>query len=102
MLSGADMWLNTFSTKLSPTLEAWQAGLRRAETGEDFKPIDYPKPDGMLTFDILSSVFLSGTNHEEDQPVHLVLADPSIPLRDNLAGLMPSPPSAIARRRFTR
>src|SRR5205085_698151 len=46
--------------------------------------IDYPKPDGKLSFDKLSSVFLSSTNHEEDQPVHLKLADPSIPVGKNL------------------
>jgi electron-transferring-flavoprotein dehydrogenase len=46
--------------------------------------IDYPKPDGVITFDILSSVFLSGTNHEDDQPVHLVLEDPSVPVNSNL------------------
>ncbi len=50
----------------------------------DVTPITYPKPDGVLTFDRLSSVFLSNTNHEEDQPVHLKLADPSIPLGVNL------------------
>jgi electron-transferring-flavoprotein dehydrogenase len=49
------------------------------------KPIDYPKPDGKLTFDRLSSVFLSNTNHNEDQPVHLTLKDPSIPVNVNLA-----------------
>ncbi|WP_191060372.1 electron transfer flavoprotein-ubiquinone oxidoreductase [Geminicoccus harenae] len=48
------------------------------------KPIDYPKPDGKLTFDRLSSVFLSGTNHEEDQPCHLQLKDPTVPTRINL------------------
>jgi electron-transferring-flavoprotein dehydrogenase len=46
--------------------------------------IDYPKPDGKLSFDKLSSVYLSNTNHEEDQPCHLKLADPEIPIRDNL------------------
>ncbi|WP_373181614.1 electron transfer flavoprotein-ubiquinone oxidoreductase [Halomonas campaniensis] len=46
--------------------------------------IDYPKPDGKLSFDKLSSVFLSNTNHEEDQPCHLKLADPELPIRDNL------------------
>src|SRR3546814_7470783 len=45
---------------------------------------DYPKPDGVLTFDRLSSVFLSNTNHEEDQPCHLQLKDPSIPVEYNL------------------
>ncbi|PZU55459.1 MAG: electron transfer flavoprotein-ubiquinone oxidoreductase [Thauera sp.] len=48
-------------------------------------PIDYPKPDGVLTFDRLSSVFLSSTNHEEDQPCHLRLADAGIPITVNLA-----------------
>jgi electron-transferring-flavoprotein dehydrogenase len=50
----------------------------------DMPKIDYPKPDGVLTFDRLSSVFLSNTNHEEDQPVHLKLKDPSIPVDKNL------------------
>ncbi len=48
------------------------------------KPIVYPKPDGKITFDTPSSVFVSNTNHEEDQPVHLKLTDPTIPIRDNL------------------
>ncbi|PSF11929.1 electron transfer flavoprotein-ubiquinone oxidoreductase [Marinobacter fuscus] len=48
------------------------------------KKINYPKPDNKLTFDRLSSVFISNTNHEEDQPVHLKLTDPEIPLKDNL------------------
>jgi len=48
------------------------------------KPIVYPKPDGKVSFDKPSSVFLSNTNHEEDQPVHLRLRDPAVPIRDNL------------------
>ncbi len=48
------------------------------------KPIEYPRPDGVLSFDKLSSVFLSNTNHEEDQPCHLTLEDPDVPIRDNL------------------
>jgi electron-transferring-flavoprotein dehydrogenase len=51
---------------------------------KDCKKIDYPKPDNKLTFDRLSSVFLSNTNHEEDQPCHLVLTDPNIPIQHNL------------------
>jgi electron-transferring-flavoprotein dehydrogenase len=47
--------------------------------------IAYPKPDGALTFDRLSSVFVSNTNHNEDQPIHLTLKDPSIPVDVNLA-----------------
>jgi electron-transferring-flavoprotein dehydrogenase len=49
-----------------------------------FTPIDYPKPDGKLTFDRLSSVFISNTNHEENQPAHLMLKDPSVPVNVNL------------------
>jgi electron-transferring-flavoprotein dehydrogenase len=51
---------------------------------DDARPIEYPKPDGVLTFDRLSSVFVSNTNHEEDQPVHLRLTDPTIPTKLNL------------------
>ena len=56
--------------------------LRRAV---DCAPIDYPKPDGVISFDRLSSVYLSNTNHEEDQPCHLTLRDASIPINVNLA-----------------
>jgi electron-transferring-flavoprotein dehydrogenase len=48
-------------------------------------PIDYPKPDGVLTFDRLSSVFISNTNHEENQPAHLTLIDAKVPVATNLA-----------------
>jgi len=50
----------------------------------EFRPIDYPKADGKLTFDRLSSVFISNTNHEENQPNHLTLKDPSVPVKVNL------------------
>jgi electron-transferring-flavoprotein dehydrogenase len=52
---------------------------------KDMPKIDYPKPDGVLTFDKLSSVFISNTNHEEEQPCHLRLKDPTVPVRVNLA-----------------
>ena len=52
---------------------------------EQCKAIDYPKPDGVFSFDKLSSVFISNTNHEEDQPVHLQLSDPNVPVDHNLA-----------------
>jgi electron-transferring-flavoprotein dehydrogenase len=51
----------------------------------DAAPIAYPKPDGVLTFDRLSSVFISNTNHSEDQPCHLTLKDASVPVNVNLA-----------------
>ena len=50
---------------------------------EKCKPLDYPKPDGKLTFDKLSSVFLSNTNHEEGQPCHLTLKEPSVAIETN-------------------
>jgi electron-transferring-flavoprotein dehydrogenase len=50
----------------------------------EFQPIQYPKPDGVITFDRLSSVFISNTNHNEDQPAHLTLKDPTVPIRINL------------------
>jgi len=56
----------------------------RLERAERAARIDYPAPDGVISFDRLSSVYLSSTNHEEDQPCHLVLADPAVPIRDNL------------------
>ena len=54
------------------------------DKASESKPIDYPKPDGVLSFDRLSSVYLSSTNHEEDQPSHLKLKDPSVPIAHNL------------------
>jgi electron-transferring-flavoprotein dehydrogenase len=50
----------------------------------EYKPINYPKPDGVLTFDRLSSVFISNVNHNEDQPIHLTLKDASVPVNVNL------------------
>jgi len=83
-LCGVDMWLNTIAPSLSPTLKHHKPDHGMLKPAKDCKPIEYPKPDGKLTFDIPSSLFLSGTNHEEDQPVHLVLTDPAVPVRDNL------------------
>ena len=57
---------------------------RATQPKSGYQPIAYPRPDGKLTFDRLSSVFLSGTNHEEDQPCHLQLEDPTVPVRINL------------------
>jgi electron-transferring-flavoprotein dehydrogenase len=51
---------------------------------KDFKPIDYPKPDGKISFDLLTSVALTGTNHEHDQPAHLTLMDDNVPVERNL------------------
>ena len=57
----------------------------KLKPASQFQPINYPKPDGIVSFDRLSSVFLSSTNHEEDQPCHLTLKDASVPIRINLA-----------------
>ena len=82
-LAGVNMWAESLGLKMPFTMHhhpdhesLWRKDLA--------KKIDYPKPDGVLTFDRLSSVFVSNTNHEEDQPVHLTLKDPDVPIRHNL------------------
>ncbi|KAB2919986.1 MAG: electron transfer flavoprotein-ubiquinone oxidoreductase [Hyphomicrobiaceae bacterium] len=77
MLSGVDMWLNTLipGVGLGFTLKHGKADHAALKTKNDRRPIDYPKPDGVLTFDRLTNVAFSATNHEEDQPVHLKVAD---------------------------
>lgn len=57
----------------------------RLKPAKECKPIDYPKPDGKISFDLLSSVALTGTNHEGDQPAHLTLKDDTVPVKQNLA-----------------
>ncbi|MBS0479994.1 MAG: electron transfer flavoprotein-ubiquinone oxidoreductase [Proteobacteria bacterium] len=83
VLAGINMWLESWGIKMPFTMKhhpdhktLWRKDL--------VAPIAYPKPDGVLTFDRLSSVFLSNTNHEEDQPVHLTLKDPNIPVEYDL------------------
>jgi len=75
---------NIFGGKIPFTLHDTKPDYACLKLADEAKKIDYPKPDGKLSFDKLSSVFLSNTNHEEDQPVHLKLADPSIPIDKNL------------------
>ncbi|MCI3135538.1 electron transfer flavoprotein-ubiquinone oxidoreductase [Phenylobacterium aquaticum] len=81
-----DMWVthltggfSFFGTMKHDKTDAASTGLAK-----DYKPISYPKPDGVISFDKLSSVFLSSTNHDENQPAHLKLKDPSIPISVNL------------------
>ncbi|MBY0137585.1 electron transfer flavoprotein-ubiquinone oxidoreductase [Paracoccus yeei] len=84
-LGGFDMWVAGL-TGWNP-MGTWKHGKTDAQaTGKaaDFKPIDYPKPDGKLSFDRLTNVAFSFTNHEESQPCHLKLKDPSIPIAVNL------------------
>ena len=85
MLGGADMWFaGLFNRNI---LGTWKHGKSdAAATGKaaKYRPIDYPRPDGKLSFDRLTNVAFSFTNHEESQPCHLKLKDPSIPIRVNL------------------
>jgi len=74
-LGGLDMWTNTFGFSLFGTLGHGKPDSASLEPATKFKPIAYPRPDGAVSFDKLSSVFLSNTNHEEDQPVHLIVKD---------------------------
>jgi electron-transferring-flavoprotein dehydrogenase len=75
-LGGLDMWTNElFGFSLFGTMTHGGADHEATKPASECKPIEYPKPDGVLTFDRLSSVFISNTNHEEDQPVHLKVAD---------------------------
>ena len=84
-LGGLDMWTNElFGFSFFGTLKHGKPDYATLKPLAEVKPIVYPKPDGKLSFDKLSSVFLSNTNHEEDQPVHLKLKDPSIPISKNL------------------
>nr|WP_280639911.1 electron transfer flavoprotein-ubiquinone oxidoreductase [Pseudomonas sp. RGM2987] len=86
IIGGGFNWLdqNIFGGKLPFTLHDNKPDYACLKLAADCKKIDYPKPDGKLSFDKLSSVFISGTNHEEEQPCHLKLTDPSIPIGKNL------------------
>ena len=84
-LGGLDMWTNElFGFSLFGTLGHGKPDHETLKPLAQAKPIVYPKPDGKVSFDKLSSVFISNTNHEEDQPVHLRLRDASIPIARNL------------------
>ncbi|HEU4374473.1 MAG TPA: electron transfer flavoprotein-ubiquinone oxidoreductase, partial [Telluria sp.] len=74
-----------FRGKAPWTLHHTHADHEMLKPAANYKPIVYPKPDGKLTFDRLSSVFISNTNHAEDQPIHLTLKNPSVPVNINLA-----------------
>ncbi|MBW8783247.1 MAG: electron transfer flavoprotein-ubiquinone oxidoreductase [Novosphingobium sp.] len=82
-LAGGDMWMRTMRIGLPYSLKHHRDS-EATQRADMFEPIRYPKPDGTISFDRLSSVFISNTNHEEDQPCHLVLKDPTIPTRVNL------------------
>jgi electron-transferring-flavoprotein dehydrogenase len=86
LVGSAFIWIdqNVFRGKLPFTLHNRVPDHASLDRAADSRKIDYSKPDGVLSFDRLSSVYLSNTNHEEDQPCHLVLTDPAIPIERNL------------------
>ena len=84
MGGGIDMWTNTFGFSLFGTLGHGKTDAAATEPAKDHKPIDYPRPDGVLSFDRLTNVAFSFTNHEESQPAHLTLKDASVPIMVNL------------------
>ena len=80
-----DLWTNhLFGLSVFGTQKHGKTDAASTEPASEHKPIVYPKPDGKLSFDKLSSVFISNTNHAEEQPAHLKLLDPSVPIRVNL------------------
>jgi len=86
IMGGSINWLDQVVSrgKLPLTLHDTKQDHECLQPASDYKPIDYPKPDGSISFDKLSSVFLSNTNHTENQPCHLHLSDPDLPIRENL------------------
>jgi len=84
-LGAFDMWVNQlFGFSPFGTLKSKGPDYAQLMRARDAKPILYPKPDGVVSFDKLSSVFLSGTRHDEDEPIHLKLKDSALPIRENL------------------
>ncbi len=83
LMVGIEQWL--LSGKFPWTLRHSHADHETLKPAADCQPIEYPKPDGKISFDCLSSVFISNTNHEEDQPCHLTLRDAAVPVTLNLA-----------------
>ena len=85
LLGGVDMWCATLlKFNFLGTLKHRLDDAGSTKNASDFKAIDYPKPDGVITFDRLTNVSFSATNHGEEQPSHLKLIDPSIPIKVNL------------------
>ncbi|ESW61884.1 MAG: electron transfer flavoprotein-ubiquinone oxidoreductase [Rhodobacter sp. CACIA14H1] len=84
MGGGIDMWANTIGLTVFGTLRHGKSDAAATGLAKDHKPIDYPKPDGVLSFDRLTNVAYSFTNHDEAQPAHLKLKDPSVPIAVNL------------------
>ena len=85
-LSGIDLWTNTIVSGFSffGTMRHGKTDAASTEPADKHKAPDYPRPDGVITFDRLTNVSFSATNHEEDQPAHLKLRDPATPIERNL------------------
>ena len=83
-LGGLDMWTNTLGFSLFGTMKHGKTDAEATEEAAAHKPLEYPKPDGIISFDRLTNVSYSMTNHEESQPGHLTLKDKSIPIGVNL------------------
>ena len=83
-LGGLDMWANSFGVSPMGTLKHGKSDAEATGKAESYPQIDYPKPDGKLSFDRLTNVSFAATNHEESQPAHLKLVDSEIPVRVNL------------------
>jgi electron-transferring-flavoprotein dehydrogenase len=83
-MGGLDMWTNTLGFSFFGTLGHGKSDAEATEPADRHKAIDYPKPDGKLSFDRLTNVSFSMTNHEESQPAHLQLKDASVPISVNL------------------
>ena len=84
LAGGADMWANTFGLTILGTLKHGKTDAAATGKARDFAPIDYPRPDGVLSFDRLTNVAFSFTNHDEGQPAHLRLKDAATPIAVNL------------------
>ncbi|MFO8125294.1 electron transfer flavoprotein-ubiquinone oxidoreductase [Yoonia sp.] len=84
-IGGMDMWMNTLGIGILGTLAHGKSDAEATEEASKHKEITYPKPDGKLSFDRLTNVAFSFTNHEESQPAHLQLTDPDVPVKVNLA-----------------
>ena len=84
VLGGIDMWMNNLKIGLPLTLRNTKEDADTLTPANKSKPINYPKPDMKISFDKLSSVFISNTNHKENQPSHLQLTDSTIPIEVNL------------------
>ena len=85
IIGGIDMWIaNLSGINIFGTLKHGKSDAKSTKPAKNFKEIEYPKPDGKISFDRLTNVSFSGTNHEENQPCHLFLKNKSIPIKKNL------------------